>query len=149
MSNAGRGLTMVEVLAATLVLAAVAASTVAALRDARGASARAALMRDALGVLERWAGVTRAADDEAPWRWTDERGRAWVVRAERIDAAPARGGGGAGGGAAEPDEPRLDVAWLALRVETIDAAGAPVVALTRVRPVFAPPEAQRTDGGAR
>lgn len=112
------GLTLLELLTATLILSAIAASGAALLRDAGAARRRAELVHMAREAVERW--EQRRLDDLAEggaaasnnWEWTDRRQRRWRVRPDVLSDRGWEPG-------AVPQQPAL--AWQRYTIETQDA----------------------------
>ncbi len=74
-----RALTLVEILAAAVILAAAGAAMASVLRDASSAARRARLQRDALLAYEAWRNAADADQSRGPWEWRDPRGVLWRV----------------------------------------------------------------------
>lgn len=91
------GLTLVELLAAAVILSAISAAGVSIVRDSAAAAERALSLQLARAALERWDRETdwaTDADKARDWRWLDQAGRTWRVRVEQ-DTTPAATSAGA------------------------------------------------------
>lgn len=133
------GLTLVELLAAAVILSAMAAAAVSVQRDAATAAASARQRNQALDVLELWRSIS--VDQQSDWHWNDAQNAAWRVRIE-----PDSNGS---------PEPRRDAGdleslpWESVIVERRDATvGDFIEALRLYRPApprleAAPPEGWR------
>ncbi|MCA9280845.1 MAG: prepilin-type N-terminal cleavage/methylation domain-containing protein [Phycisphaeraceae bacterium] len=75
-----RGLTLVELLAAIVILSAMAAAAVSVQRDATSAARHAQHTNEALHVLDRWRSLPVSSNQQDKWSWTDEDGVTWSVR---------------------------------------------------------------------
>lgn len=111
-----RGLTLIELLAATMILSAVVAAGVAVLKEARAAMPDERATREALSVLERWRVESRQEPDE-PWQWASPEGERWRVRVEEPDAQPDADDHD------DADPLRLKLQWAVIRVERSDERG--------------------------
>lgn len=132
-----RALTLVELLAASVILAAAGGAMASVLRDASSAARRARLQRDALLAYEAWRSADSRGHADAsggPWEWRDPRGVLWRVTMTSDPAPP------------ESDDEAVALEWGAVVVEAwreaLSAGGAFEVVFTapRVRRV-APAEA--------
>jgi len=110
MTTVRRALTLIELLAATAILSAVAAAGAALTTDARLGAASAQRQLAALEALGRWR--LRDTSRDEPWSWTDDEGAPWRMRVEALppDAAPP----------AIEDDPRLVLVWSRLKLVRID-----------------------------
>lgn len=142
-----RGLTLIELLAALVILSSVAAAGASILRDAAGAARRAEVQGAAIAALDRWSAeaLLDGAIEKSEWTFRDEAGRDWRVRVEPGErAGPPRGAEEAGF-----DPERLDAAWSTVFVELVTPTGRPDVALTRCRLAGRPAEIEAAPEGAR
>lgn len=86
MTRRRKGLTLIELLAAVMILSAVAAAGVRLTTESRAAVHSVNLRLDAITALERWRAESKNLGDPEEWRWTDGAGRHWRIRT--FDAAP-------------------------------------------------------------
>lgn len=108
------GLTLLELLAATVILSAVAAMGATLLRDAREAAGRSAVSMAAARALQRWRVEERPAGASAePWSWSDEAGRTWRITMTGGDDPDSSGSGT--GATASMDQ--LSTSWRTVVVE--------------------------------
>ncbi len=103
-----RALTLVEILAASVILAAAGGAMASVLRDASAASRRASLQRDALLAYEAWRIADSGGHADAsggPWEWRDPRGGLWRMTMTSDPAPP------------ESDDEAVALEWGAVVVE--------------------------------
>lgn len=90
-----RALTLVELLAAAVILAAAGGAMASILRDASAAVSRASLQRNALLAYEAWRNADSGGHADAsggPWEWRDHRGVLWRVTMTTEPAPSASAG---------------------------------------------------------
>lgn len=86
-----RALTLVELLAASVILAAAGGAMASILRDASSAARRTSLQRDALLAYDAWRNADHT-DVSAAWEWRDHRGVLWRVTMTTEPAPPESAG---------------------------------------------------------
>ncbi len=133
--HARRGLTLVELLAALVILSAVSAAGVSILRESTAAARRASLLLDAMAVLEQWEQETHAekasVESTSTWLWTDAAGRHWRVREDQAEGPFAAAASLDGPG--EESSAPIELNWREIVVEVAldEAAGGFEEALRR------------------
>ena len=139
------GLTLIELLAATMILTAVVGAGIGVLQQARSALPHDALERQAWSVLERFeaahsveqgtqSGVTEAGSganwgeaegsEEKVWQWVSIDARRWRVRVRAPEPMPPEAENDT-----EADPFALRLVWGTTLVETVDDRGAWIVVL--------------------
>ncbi len=135
-----RGLTLIEVLAATVILAATAGAGSAVIQRARGAFGSAALTHEALHILAVYDRERIEAVDEpvgSPWEFVAGDDRVWRITTTS-EPLPED---------AQIDERFQALVWTIERVETRNARGAFETVFTRRTLTPAPPEDTTSPGG--
>ncbi|MCA9304924.1 MAG: type II secretion system protein [Phycisphaerales bacterium] len=124
------GLTLVELLAAIIILSAMAAAAVSVQRDATSAARRAQRTNDALDVLQRCRSLPPQHSTSIPpsqqheWSWTDEDGVTWLVRVDTSGQESAND---------ESHDHDLDaIPWETIVVDRFDATSGLTVEALRV-----------------
>ncbi len=137
-----RGLTLIELLAATVILSMLAAAAVSVQRDASRAAARARLTEQAVDVVERWLGLPTAPHappdqrEAGDWSGADERGRWWRIRVE-AEVEPTD---------LTDDNPwSLDGPWESIIVETATGPDEAFVEALRLRRSAPPTPSSQSD----
>lgn len=121
MNSVRSGLTLIELLAATLILSAVIATGVEVLLEARSALPQDALERQAWSILERFQaeGATAAPDaGEEGWQYVARDARRWRVRIEYPRTRTLESES-----EEESDPLELTLAWAMTLVETTNEHG--------------------------
>jgi hypothetical protein len=146
-TSSGRGITLLELLAATAVLSSAVVAAVGATRAARAVLSDHPHTDRAEQALERWRGdadrLATTAPGEVhaePWTWIDPDGATWSVVAE-LNTAPTAS-------SPEPAPMQVDAVWAIVRVARSSADGLTIHLLERPALVPRPPESKRKDAAS-